>query len=73
MQSLETWYKTLKKGETIRIVYGTKGDRPRDTHVVHVERAREVIAIAIQRSKETGGKLVDKPNLKKLWIAIALL
>ena len=64
-KSLQTWATALEKGDTIRVVYGTKGARPRDTHVVHVERAREIIAIAIQRTKETEGRLIDKPNLKK--------
>lgn len=64
IKSLETWAKALEKGDTIRIIYGTKGGRSRDAHVVHVERAREIIAIAIGRAKENGGRLVDKPDLK---------
>ena len=64
VKSLETWATALETSDKIRIIYGTKGGRPRDTHVVHVERAREIIAIAIERINKNGGRLVDRPNLK---------
>lgn len=64
VKSLKTWAKDLKKGDTIKVVFGTKGGKSRDTHVVFVERAREVIQIAIERAKRNGGWLIDRPELK---------
>ena len=64
VKSLETWAASLEKSDKITVIFGTKGGRPRDTHVVHVKRAREIIAMAIERAKEHGWRLVDRPDLK---------
>ncbi|HEY9268204.1 MAG TPA: integrase domain-containing protein [Methylotenera sp.] len=64
VKSLETWVKDLEHGDKIRVIYGTKGGRPRDTHVVHVGRAKEAILLAIERTKKNGGWLIDRPDLK---------
>ena len=63
-KSLKSWDKQLAKGESIRVIYGTKGGRPRDTRVLDVTKAREAISNALKIAKERGGRLIDKPDLK---------
>jgi hypothetical protein len=63
-KSLGTWLRALKKGDKIRVVFGTKGGRPRDTHLVHVERAKEVIQVAMKHVNKNGGWLINRPDLQ---------
>lgn len=63
-KSLLMWEKQLSEGDTVRVIYGTKGGRPRDVRVVDVARAREAIKYGRERMKETGGTLIDKKGLK---------
>lgn len=64
-KSLKTWQQALARGdERLRVVFGTKGGRPRDTTVVrHDEPARSLNA-AVAYSAEHGGKLVDRTGLR---------
>lgn len=62
--SLKTWKRQLKKGEVIRVIFGTKGGRARDTRVVNAENALAAVDFGLDRIRETNGKLIDKPNLK---------
>ncbi|MFS6933757.1 integrase domain-containing protein [Klebsiella oxytoca] len=63
-KSLKTWQQALNKGEErIRIVFGTKGGRPRDTTIVDRERVILAVNNAIKYAEEHNGKLIDKPGL----------
>lgn len=53
-KSLLMWEKQLSKGDTVRVIYGTKGGRP-----------REAIKYGRERMKETGGTLIDKKGLTR--------
>jgi site-specific recombinase XerD len=64
-KSLKTWQKALERGdERLRIVFGTKGGRPRDTTVVRREELVRVVNAAMIFSHKHDGKLVDKSELK---------
>jgi site-specific recombinase XerD len=63
-KSFKTWRQALNKGdERIRIVFGTKGGRPRDTTVV--DRAKVIHAVneAIKYAENHNGRLIGKPSL----------
>ncbi|WP_275257401.1 integrase domain-containing protein [Citrobacter koseri] len=63
-KSLRTWQKALFNGdEKIRVVFGTKGGRPRDTTVLDREATLSAINAALIHLKENNGKLIDKPSL----------
>lgn len=63
-KSLRTWQKALLNGdEKVRVVFGTKGGRPRDTTILDRETTLSVINAALQHLKENNGKLIDKPSL----------
>lgn len=63
-KSLRTWKKALFNGdEKIRVVFGTKGGRPRDTTVLDREATLSAINAALKHLKENNGKLIDKPSL----------
>lgn len=63
-KSLLMWEKQLSKDDTVRVIYGTKGGRPRDVRIVDVARAREAIKYGRERMRETGGMLINKKGLK---------
>lgn len=63
-KSLRTWHKALSNGdEKIRVVFGTKGGRPRDTTVLDREATLSAINAALKHLKDNNGKLIDKPSL----------
>lgn len=63
-KSLRTWHKALSNGdEKIRVVFGTKGGRPRDTTVLDREATLSAINAALKHLKDNHGKLIDKPSL----------
>ncbi|MFY7114709.1 integrase domain-containing protein [Enterobacter cloacae complex sp. SHL020] len=63
-KSLKTWQKMLLTGnEKIRVVFGTKGGRPRDTTVLDRDATLSAISIALKYLNENNGKLIDKPSL----------
>lgn len=64
VKSLLTWKKSLINGdEKVRVVFGTKGGRPRDTTTINRQETIEVINKAIIYSAENNGKLIDKPSI----------
>lgn len=64
-KSLKTWQQTLARGgERLRVVFGTKGGRPRDTTVVRRDELVRSLNAAVAYSSEHGGKLVDKAGLR---------
>lgn len=65
-QSMKTWQKALQKGQTtIHIIFGTKGGRPRDVHIINPQQTLQVVNNALTIMAQQNGKLIDKPNLKQ--------
>ncbi|MEW5291584.1 integrase domain-containing protein [Erwinia papayae] len=63
-KSLKTWRQALiNDHERVRVVFGTKGGRPRETTVFDREKVLSILDRAIQYSSEHNGKLIDKPSL----------
>lgn len=66
-KSLDTWALALKEGrDSIHVIFGTKGGRPRSVFIHDSMRADVVRAIqfALKVAATNGGKLIDKPTLK---------
>lgn len=65
VKSLKTWQQVLMKGDDkIKVVFGTKGGRPRDTTVIDRVKMLSAVNHALKVVRENNGKLIDKPNLK---------
>ncbi|MDE1476107.1 integrase domain-containing protein [Xenorhabdus bovienii] len=63
-KSLATWKKGLENGHTsVRVVFGTKGGRPRQTVILDRVALQHAIAYAERERAERGGKLIDKPTI----------
>ena len=61
VKSLKTWQKTiLNQQEKIRVVFGTKGGRPRDTTIINRDALAKVVNDAIKIAADNNGKLIDK-------------
>ncbi|MCH5052203.1 integrase domain-containing protein [Pectobacterium aquaticum] len=64
VKSLKTWQKALQNGnEKVRIVYGTKGGRPRDTTIIEREKLINAVNNAINITSENNGRLINRPAL----------
>ncbi|EPE1340725.1 integrase domain-containing protein [Salmonella enterica] len=64
-QSLKTWLETIERGETrLKVVFGTKGGRPRHTTVLDTGAVREALEMALRVADRRNGRLIDKPDLK---------
>lgn len=64
-KSLKTWQRALLQGEkSVRIVFGTKGGRPRDTTIIDREKMLYAVNQALNLASQSNGKLIDKPDLK---------
>lgn len=64
-QSLKTWLKAIERGETrLKVVFGTKGGRPRYTTILDAGTVRQAMEKALTVAKQRNGKLIDKPDLK---------
>lgn len=65
-KSLKTWQKAINEGkDTLHVVFGTKGKRPRDTRIINREKVKQSIDNAIKIANRQNDKLIDKPNLKQ--------
>lgn len=63
-KSLKTWRQSLLKGdERVRVVFGTKGGRPRDTTVFDKNKVMDILNKAIAYCDSNNGKLINKPSL----------
>ncbi|MCG3460810.1 integrase domain-containing protein [Xenorhabdus bovienii] len=63
-KSLVTWKKTLENGHTsVRVVFGTKGGRPRQTIILDREALQHAIAYAECEQAGRSGRLIDKPTI----------
>lgn len=65
-QSMKTWQKALQQGKTtIHVVFGTKGGRPRDVHIINPQQTLQVVNNALTIMEQQNGKLIHKPSLKQ--------
>ncbi|ENL6903090.1 integrase domain-containing protein [Enterobacter ludwigii] len=65
-QSLKTWRKALERDETrLTVVYGTKGNRPRETIILDAGAVKKALDNALFVAEERNGRLIDQPNLQK--------
>lgn len=63
-KSLKTWQQSLLSGnERVRVVFGTKGGRPRETTVFDREKVLTILNKAITYCDNNNGKLINKPIL----------
>ncbi|EMA3452390.1 integrase domain-containing protein [Salmonella enterica] len=63
-KSLKTWQQSLLSGnERVRVVFGTKGGRPRETTVFDREKVLTLLNKAITYCDDNNGKLINKPTL----------
>src|SRR5476649_456068 len=64
VKSLKTWQKAIiNNQEKLRVVFGTKGGRPRDTTIINKDLLLRVVNNAIKIAGDNNGKLIDKPEL----------
>ncbi|GKW23105.1 DNA-binding protein [Pectobacterium carotovorum subsp. carotovorum] len=64
VKSLKTWQKALQNGdEKVRVVFGTKGGRPRDTTILDREKLLIAVNNAISISGKNNDRLIDSPAL----------
>ncbi|EGW2796842.1 DNA-binding protein [Salmonella enterica subsp. enterica serovar Enteritidis] len=65
-KSVMTWKRAIESGErSIRVVFGTKGGRARNTLIVDRDAFRKSINYAEKVMKENNGKLIDRPDIRK--------
>ncbi|MGK3131372.1 integrase domain-containing protein [Pantoea sp. C8B4] len=63
-KSLNTWRKSLLAGESnVRVVFGSKGGRPRDATIFERDRVIALLNEAVRYVYDNNGKLIDKPTL----------
>lgn len=63
-KSLNTWRKSLLSGENnVRVVFGSKGGRPRDATIFERDRVIALLNEAVIYVDDNNGKLIDKPTL----------
>ncbi|EKP4666660.1 integrase domain-containing protein [Escherichia coli] len=64
-QSLKTWLKAIERGENrLKVVFGTKGGRPRHTTALDTGAVRKALEKALIVAEQHNGRLIDKPDLK---------
>lgn len=63
--SLKTWEKQLEcHQQTLTVVFGTKGGRPRETRIIDREAIERAVKAALEVAEVRNGRLIDKPDLK---------
>ena len=64
VKSLRSWETALRDGKSIRVIFGTKGGRPRDVGPSDRDRALAAVRAAMALANKQNGRIIDKPNLK---------
>lgn len=65
-KSVPTWKRALESGQnSVRVIFGTKGGRPRDTIIIDRDAVKAAITYAEKIMQTQDGKLVDRPDIKK--------
>ena len=63
-KSISTWKRAIENGDkSIRVVFGTKGGRPRDTTIIDRDEARHAIIYAEKEARERNERFIDKPGI----------
>ncbi|AUG99127.1 DNA-binding protein [Prodigiosinella confusarubida] len=63
--SLKTWEKQLElHQQTLTVVFGTKGGRPRETRIIDREAIQRAVKAALKVAEARNGRLIDKSDLK---------
>ncbi|QNK33243.1 integrase domain-containing protein [Serratia sp. JUb9] len=63
-KSLKTWKQAILNGnDRVKVIFGTKGGRARETTVFNREKVLSILNKAIKHCSENRGKLIDKPSL----------
>ncbi|WP_240156632.1 integrase domain-containing protein [Erwinia amylovora] len=66
-KSISTWKQAVERGDkSVRVVFGTKGGRPRDTTIIDHQEAKRVINIAERVAADNNGKFIDRPLHKAI-------
>ena len=65
-KSIKTWKKKIDKGEaSLRVIYGTKGNRPRNVTIHNRIEVTKAVDFALSIIKSRSGKLIDKDDLRQ--------
>lgn len=65
-KSVKSWMRALESGHnSLLIVFGTKGGRPRDTIITDRDVVRQALSYAEKIMNEQSGKLIDRQNIKQ--------
>lgn len=65
-KSISTWKNALETNQSsVRVIFGSKGGRPRDTIILDRDALKYAISYAEKIMKENNGKLIDKPDIRK--------
>ncbi|HFZ9112106.1 TPA: integrase domain-containing protein [Salmonella enterica subsp. diarizonae serovar 50:k:z35] len=65
-KSVTTWKRAIETGHnSVRVVFGTKGGRPRNTVIVDRDAVKRAISYAENVMKENNGKLIDRSDVRK--------
>ncbi|MEL7631343.1 integrase domain-containing protein [Pectobacterium aroidearum] len=65
-KSILSWKRALDSGQnSVRVIFGTKGGRPRDTVIIDREALRHAISYAENVMDKHNGKLIDRPDIQK--------
>ncbi|MFP1773965.1 integrase domain-containing protein [Lonsdalea quercina] len=66
--SLKTWEKQLERHQqTLTVVFGTKGGRPRETRIIDREAIQRAVKDTLKVAEARNGRLIDKPDLKTAY------
>ena len=63
-KSLMSWRKALIAEKPLRVLFGTKGGRPRDVALANGARALRAVQAAIALADKQNNNIIDKSNLK---------
>lgn len=64
-KSINTWLKAISRGDAkVRVIFGSKGVRPRDTTIINPSDLLHTVRFALQVANQRNGVLIDKSNLQ---------
>lgn len=66
VKSIYTWKKAILQGDnTVRVIFGTKGGRSRNTTIIDHKKTLDAINNAIKIAEKNNGKLINKSSLSQ--------
>jgi len=54
----------LRGDKTLKVIFGTKGGRARQTTIVNREKVLAAVNRAVKYAENNNGKIIDKPDMK---------